>query len=103
MRVEAENGATAGKFDKQNVLKLLTLTLSTMTVHEWPETKLVTVNIFRRSLKEIIRLIYNINPPLTKGCWIKHILFEKDLIQQPFLFFINFFFLFLTILSNMIV
>ncbi len=34
MRVEAENGATAGKFDLENVRKQLTLTQSIYTVHE---------------------------------------------------------------------
>ena len=39
MRVEAENGATAGKFDLLNVPKQLTLTLSMILYMRWQETR----------------------------------------------------------------
>lgn len=42
MRVEAENGATAGKFDLAKRAKALTLTLSMTQFMKWPEMKLVT-------------------------------------------------------------
>ena len=42
MRVEAENGATAGKFDLASAQRLPTLTLSMTLFMKWQETKLAT-------------------------------------------------------------
>ena len=51
MRVDAENGATAGKFDLAKRAKPLTSMQSTIQFMRWQETKLVT----EKHLKDFLR------------------------------------------------
>ena len=52
MRVAAENGATAGKFDLAKRAKAVTLTLSMIQFTKWQETKPVTEKHSRVFLRD---------------------------------------------------
>ena len=58
MRVEAENGATAGKFDLAKRAKAANLDAIHDTVHEMARDEARHGKSFRRTSEEILRLIY---------------------------------------------